>query len=140
MRQSVTPPAGYKLSIKNMLKKINFIYLCTVLALLPLISRAQTVVDDDEVTLSPVRLENPLNNIDSIQALLVAILNIVVILMIPVIVFFIILAGFKYVTARGNATQVQEATQALMYAIIGGVLVLGASAISEIIETTVNAF
>ncbi len=123
------------------MKKIkNFIYLSTVLVLLPLITRAQTVVDVDEVTLTPVILENPLNNIDSIQALLVAILNIVVILMIPIIVFFIILAGFKYVTARGNATQVQEATQALMYAIIGGVLVLGASAISEIIETTVNAF
>lgn len=93
------------------------------------------VVDFDTVTLA-----NPLNNITSIQALLVAILNIVVVLMIPIIVFFIIMAGFKYVTARGNAAQVQEATRALMYAIIGGVLVLGASAISEIIKTTVDAF
>ncbi len=55
-------------------------------------------------------------------------------------VIFIILAGFKYVTARGNATQVQEATRALTYAIIGGVLIIGAVAIAEIIKNLVTAF
>lgn len=79
-------------------------------------------------------------SVDTIQDLLVAILNIVIILMIPVIVFFIILAGFKYVTARGNASQVEEATRALTYAIIGGVLVLGAVALSEIIANVVGQF
>ena len=69
-----------------------------------------------------------------------AILNIVEILMIPVIVFFIILAGFKYVTARGNSTKVEEATRALTYAIIGGVLILAAGAISDIIQSTVESF
>jgi len=87
-----------------------------------------------------VKLENPLKNVSSIEALLVAILNIVEILMIPVIIFFIILAGFKYVTARGNTTEVEEATRALTYAVIGGVLVLAAVAISKIIQTTVSAF
>ena len=62
------------------------------------------------------------------------------ILMVPIIVFFIILAGFKYVTARGNASQVEEATRALTYAIIGGVLVLGAVALSEIIKNVVDQF
>lgn len=87
-----------------------------------------------------VQLTNPLNNIGTIDDLLVAILNILVILMIPIIIFFIILAGFKYVTARGNASQVEEATRALMYAIIGGVLVIGASAISVIIKNVVLSF
>ncbi len=86
-----------------------------------------------------VRMENYLS-VDTIQDLLVAILNIVIILMIPIIVFFIILAGFKYVTARGNASQVEEATRALTYAIIGGVLVLGAVALSEIIANVVGQF
>jgi len=86
-----------------------------------------------------VTLANPLN-VTSIEGLLVAILNIIVVLMIPIIVFFIIMAGFKYVTARGNATQIQEATMALTYAIIGGVLVLGASAIAALIKSTVEAF
>lgn len=87
-----------------------------------------------------VRLENPLNNINSIDALLVAILNIIMVLMIPVIVFFIIYAGFKYVMAQGNASQVEEATRALTYAVIGGVLILGAVAISQIIQNVVRAF
>lgn len=87
-----------------------------------------------------VTLENPLNNINSIDALLVAILNIVMILMVPVIVFFIIYAGFKYVMAQGNASQVEEATRALTYAVIGGVLILAALAITEIIRNVVTAF
>jgi Type IV secretion system pilin len=87
-----------------------------------------------------VALENPLNGINSIEGLLVAILNIIMILMVPVIVFFIIYAGFKYVMAQGNASQVEEATRALTYAIIGGVLILGAVAISQIIQSVVDAF
>lgn len=88
------------------------------------------------------RLANPLagSGITSVNGLLVAILNIVIVLAMPIIVFFIILAGFKYVTARGNATQTEEATRALTYAIIGGVLVLGAVAISAIIGDVVTQF
>ena len=92
-------------------------------------------------TVAPaVSLESPLKNIDSIEGLLVAILRIIIILMIPVIVFFIILAGFKYVTAQGNASQVEDATRALTYAIIGGVLILAAVAISQIIANVVKSF
>jgi hypothetical protein len=91
-------------------------------------------------TIDSVNLENPLNGIDSIEGLLVAILNIIMILMVPVIVFFIIYAGFKYVMAQGNASQVEEATRALTYAIIGGVLILAALAITEIIRNVVAAF
>jgi hypothetical protein len=85
------------------------------------------------------RLENPLA-FDSIQSFIIAILNIIIVLATPIVVIFIILAGFKYVTARGNATQVQEATRALTYAIIGGVLIIGAVAIAEIIRDLVSAF
>jgi Type IV secretion system pilin len=91
-------------------------------------------------SIDSVCLENPLNNINSIDGLLVAILNIIMVLMIPVIVFFIIYAGFKYVMAQGNASQVEEATRALTYAVIGGVLILGAVAISQIIQNVVRAF
>ena len=98
--------------------------------------------DSDSGTTPPlsVELENPLKNVDTIEGLLVAILNIVMILMIPIIVFFIIYSGFKYVVARGNASQVEEASQSLLYAIIGGVLILGAIAIADIIKSIVDAF
>ena len=84
-------------------------------------------------------LKNPLA-FTSLQDFIVAILNIVIVIATPIVVIFIILAGFKYVTARGNATSIQEATRALTYAIIGGVLIIGAVAIAEIIKNLVNAF
>ena len=87
----------------------------------------------------PVSLNNPLK-VDTIQDLLVAILNIVMVLMVPIIVFYIIYSGFKYVMARGNASQVEEASQSLLYAVIGGVLILGAFALANIIQSIVTAF
>ncbi len=87
----------------------------------------------------PVALKNPLK-FDNLNDFLAAILNIVVILATPVIVFFIIYAGYLYVTARGNASQVEQATKALTYAIIGGVLIIGAVAIAEIVKNLVNNF
>jgi hypothetical protein len=84
-------------------------------------------------------LKNPLA-FDSIQDFVVAVLNVIIVIATPIVVIFIILAGFKYVTARGNATQVQEATRALTYAIIGGVLIIGAVAIAEIIKDLVTSF
>lgn len=84
-------------------------------------------------------LKNPLN-VDSIEDLISGILNIVLILAVPVIVFFIIYAGFLYATARGNAEQVKKATTALTYAIIGGVLIIGSVAIAEIVKQLVYSF
>lgn len=84
-------------------------------------------------------LKNPIK-VSSVQDLLVILLNLVIIIATPIVVLFIILAGFKYVTAQGNPSKIQEATQALTYAIIGGVLIIGAVAISEIIKDLVNSF
>jgi hypothetical protein len=58
---------------------------------------------------------------DNAEDLVVAILRIFITIATPIIVLFIIYAGFKYVTAQGNAQQVQEATRALTYAIVGAV-------------------
>lgn len=88
---------------------------------------------------APVTLANPLR-VNTITELLAAILNIVIVLAVPVIVFFIIYAGFLYVTAKGNATQIEQATRSLTYAVIGGVLVLGAVAIAQIIRNLVLSF
>jgi uncharacterized paraquat-inducible protein A len=85
------------------------------------------------------QLKNPLA-VSSLQELLVGILNAVIVLAIPIIVLFIIYAGFLYVTARGNVQQTQDATRALTYAIIGGVLIMGAVAIAEIVQNVVDEF
>lgn len=76
----------------------------------------------------------------SFEDLLIAILKIFITLATPIVVFFIIYAGFLYVTARGNAQQVEQATRALTYAIIGGVIVLGAVTITTIVSGVVGSF
>jgi uncharacterized membrane protein (DUF373 family) len=86
----------------------------------------------------PVRIENPLKA-ENIAEFFNDIIDILLIFAIPLIVFFIIYAGFMYVTARGNESTISKAHMALLYALIGGVLILGAKVLIEVIEGTVNA-
>lgn len=130
--------------MKNNLKKISdavlekaLVMVPTLLVFLPTVLLAQPTTGGGGSPSSG--LQNPLR-FNSLNEFLVGILNIVIIIAVPIIVFFIILAGFKYVTARGNATQVQDATRALTYAVIGGVLIIGAVAIAGIIRNLVDSF
>jgi hypothetical protein len=121
-------------------QKISFLVACVPVLFLGMLSIVSAQTESSPTPeVAEVTLENPLR-VDSLEALLVAILNIFITLMIPVIVFFIILAGFKYVTAQGNPGRIEEATTTFTYAIIGGVLILAAVAIAEIIKNTVAAF
>lgn len=112
--------------------KFIYFYSLAILLLLPTITLAEPVV-------SSVTLTNYLK-VGSISELLSAILNILIIIATPIIIFFIIYAGYLYVTARGNSEQIKTANSALTYAIIGGVLIIGAVAIGEIIKNLVEAF
>lgn len=83
-------------------------------------------------------LDNPLKY-DSITEVLLTILDVLVIFMIPIIILFIIYAGFLYVTARGNQSTIETAHRTLLYAVIGGLLILGARALLAVIQGTVNS-
>jgi len=82
----------------------------------------------------------PPNGFRTVEQVIEAILGVVVVIATPIVVFFIIYAGFLYVTARGNAQQVEQATRQLTYAIIGAILILGAVAFAGIIKQLVSAF
>ena len=84
-------------------------------------------------------LKNPLA-FNNLQDFILAILHVIVIIATPIVVVFIVLAGFNYVAAQGNPAKIQAANKALTYAIIGGVLILGAEAISVIIGNLVTSF
>lgn len=88
---------------------------------------------------SAVSLENPLS-VGSIEGVLDAILEIILIFAIPIVIFFIVFAGFKYVTAQGNPGEISKANKALMYALIGGAIILGAQIIGDVISDTVDTF
>lgn len=84
-------------------------------------------------------LDNPLAAV-TVQALIQDIVTVVQIISTPIIVFFILYSGFLFVTARGNTETLDTAKKALMYAIIGGVVIIGASAIGVIVANTANQF
>jgi hypothetical protein len=77
---------------------------------------------------------------ETIEELVLAVLKILIVISVPIIVFFIIYAGFLYVTARGNAQQIEQATRAFTYAIIGAILIIGAVTIAEIVKNLVDEF
>lgn len=85
-------------------------------------------------------LVNPLSNVPTIDALLYSILNVVLVFAVPIIVFFVIYAGFTYVTAQGNPEKIKTASRALLYAVIGAVIITGAFAITTIVSNVVRAF
>lgn len=85
-----------------------------------------------------VALQNPLGN-TTLIGLFQAILDVIMVFAVPIIVFFIIFAGFQYVTARGDTNKVESAHRALLYAVIGGVLILGAEVLLAVIGNTVES-
>ncbi len=84
-------------------------------------------------------IRNPIRA-ETITELLLAILRIFMVIAVPIIIFFIVYSGFLYVTARGNSEQIQTATRAFTYAIIGGLIILGAMVLVAIIQNLVAAF
>lgn len=86
------------------------------------------------------KLLNPLSEVPSVEALLFGVVNVILIFAVPVIVFFVIYAGFMYVTAQGNPEKLQTASRALLYALIGAVIIMGAFAIATIVGNVVDQF
>jgi hypothetical protein len=80
---------------------------------------------------------NPLKS-DSLIGFLESLIDILILFAIPLIILMIIYSGFMYVMARGNEEKVTTATRSLTYAVIGGLLILGAKLLLEIIQGTVN--
>ncbi|MEI6480563.1 MAG: hypothetical protein WCO12_03540 [bacterium] len=85
-------------------------------------------------------INNPIgpSNMD-INQLVVELLKIVAQLGAIVCVFFIIYAGFLFVKARGNEAEVTKAKNVLLWSVIGAAVLLGASAIAEVIKGTVES-
>lgn len=104
--------------------------------LLPIVAWAQSGTTN---TGAGVKLDNPLGN-KTLTQFLEEILKVIMIFAVPLIVFMIIYAGFLFVMDRGSDKNLAQAKRALLFAIIGGVLILGAQALLVVIQGTVDAF
>jgi hypothetical protein len=78
---------------------------------------------------------NPLGS-GSLAGFIDSLLGLLIRLAVPVIALFIIWAGFLFVSARGNETQLTKAKKTLWYTLLGAAVILGAQVISGIITST----
>ena len=82
-------------------------------------------------------LTNPLKSA-TLEGFLLAILDILLVFAMPIIVLFIMYAGFLYVTAQGDPGKIKTAHSALTWSVVGGVIIFGSKLIIEVIQNTVN--
>ena len=80
-------------------------------------------------------LVNPLQA-DSLEELLQIFLRAVVQIGTIILVLAIIWCGFLFVKARGNPAELATAKKAFLWTIIGGLILLGAEAIGQVIKAT----
>ena len=78
-------------------------------------------------------------NVKTIQELVYNILNTIVVIMFPIMVMMIVYTGFLFVTAQGNPAKITSARTALMWTVIGALVVLGAKALALAIKATVES-
>lgn len=92
------------------------------------------------VTLFPsilmAQVTNPLNSPD-LSTFLLAILDFIVRLSVPIIILAVVYAGFLFVTAGDNTTKLNNAKAIIVYTLIGAVIILGARLIAAVVQNTV---
>lgn len=84
--------------------------------------------------------DNPIPKINSLAGLVHALLDAIINIGWIFVVLALIYTGFKFVTASGNPTELANAKKALLYTIIGGVILLGSMSISQVICKTAQKF
>lgn len=80
---------------------------------------------------------NPLA-VDSVSGFLGALVDAIMYVSVPIIVIFIIFAGFKFVTAGGNTEDIEQAKRIALYTVIGAAIILGAGLLSDILINTAD--
>ena len=109
------------------MKKIRYNIAALFLGLFPLLASAKTP-----------KLDNPIAS-NNITTFLGEVLKVITTLSIPVIVAFIIYAGFLFVTAGGNEGKVETAQKTIQYTLIGAAIILGARFLAEILINTAES-
>lgn len=85
-----------------------------------------------------VTLSNPLK-VDNVEGLLALVLSVAVRIGTIILVLALVWTGFLFVAARGNPEKISSARQAFMWTIIGGLVLLGAEALAQVIKDTATS-
>lgn len=85
------------------------------------------------------QLDNPLSGTEDIGSFIKKILDIVLTIGIPIVTFFIIYAGFLFVTARGNTEKLSTAKSTLGYTLLGAAILLGSWVLAQALGETIKS-
>ncbi len=83
------------------------------------------------------KIDNPIKA-TNLQELIERLLKLVYLIGVPVIVCFLLWAGFLFIEARGNDTKLTKARNNLLNVVIGTVLFLGAYTIAKVVIATIK--
>jgi hypothetical protein len=107
---------------------VTFALVTTAIAL-PAIAAAQTSNG----------IQNPLNAAySSIPEFISGFLKVMVMIGLPVVGLYTLLAGFQFISAQGNPNKIGDAKRNFMFVIIGAALILGAWVLATLIGNTVS--
>lgn len=101
-------------------------------------NRGDSTITNPDVETSGTTLVNPLKAKD-LEGLLYLLLEVAVRIGVIVLTLMLIWVGFLFVAARGNEEKLRTARTAFMWTIIGGLILLGAKGIAEVIQATATS-
>ena len=114
-------------------------------AINPIDSSAAAQTNPNDVGTGPAALTNPgvtlMNPLraTNLQAFLNDILDFVVQIGTIAIILMLVYVGYLFVVAQGSDTKITEARKALLWTVIGALILLGAKAIASALQATVSA-
>ena len=86
-----------------------------------------------------ITLLNPLQGGESLESFLGNILKFVIRIGTIIVILMMVYVGYKFVAARGEPAKIIEARQALLWTVVGALILLGAQAIALGIKATIDA-
>jgi hypothetical protein len=106
-----------------------YIFLASLIWSVPMIVAAQ----------SNAVFSNPLKDIYStIPGFIAGFLQAMVQISLPVVAFFMLLAGYQFAAAGGNPEKLNKAKENFIYVLVGALLILGAWVLATLIGNTVS--
>lgn len=111
--------------MKSTAQILNLVKIFSIIILMPIFARSEGCKNEGETV-----IPNPINAC-TFSDLVRDFTQIILEIGLPLAALFIILAGFQFVTAQGNAEKIKKARQTLTWTIIGAAVIIGARVIAE---------
>ena len=112
-------------------------FVLVALTSVPHVSQAATAVS---CYMNPIAYIDSLGTkVDTVPRFLLALVDLIFLIAVPIIVIFIIYAGFLFVMAGDNESQITKARTVILWTIIGAGVLLGAKALELAVQSTICA-